>query len=74
MSKTSAPRHGPAFARIAAGALRIARSGDMLERLEAQRRDLLAKDALAARTAWRDRRRMALAAQPRRQASTETAD
>lgn len=55
-------RYGPAFARMAAGAQPIEWSGEVLDRIEAQRRDLLAKDALAARTAWRDRRLMALLA------------
>jgi 3-hydroxyacyl-CoA dehydrogenase len=55
-------RYGPAFARIAAGVQPIDWTGAVLDKVEAQRRDLLAKDALAARTAWRDRRLMALAA------------
>jgi len=55
-------RYGPAFARIAAGALPIDWTGEVLDTVEAQRRELLTQDALAARTAWRDRRLMALAA------------
>ena len=59
-------RYGPAFARIAAGVQPIAWTGAVLDKVEAQRRDLLAKEGLAARTAWRDRRLMALAAHKQR--------
>jgi 3-hydroxyacyl-CoA dehydrogenase len=55
-------RYGPAFARIAAGVQPIDWTGEVLDKVEAQRRELLAQEGLAARTAWRDRRLMALAA------------
>jgi L-gulonate 3-dehydrogenase len=55
-------RYGPAFARIAAGVAPIDWTGDVLDTVETQRRELLAQEGLAARTAWRDRRLMALAA------------
>ncbi len=55
-------RYGPAFARIAAGVQPIDWTGAVLDHVEAQRRDQLPATALAARTAWRDRRLMALAA------------
>ena len=55
-------RYGPAFARIAAGVLPIDWTGEVLDTVEAQRRELLSQEGLAARTAWRDRRLMALAA------------
>lgn len=55
-------RYGPAFARIAAGVTPIDWTGEVLDRVEAQRRDLLAQEGLSARAAWRDRRLMALAA------------
>jgi L-gulonate 3-dehydrogenase len=55
-------RYGPAFARIAAGAEPIDWTGEVLDQVEAQRRKLLAQEGLQARTAWRDRRLMALAA------------
>ncbi len=55
-------RYGPAFARAAAGAMPIDWTGPVLDKVESQRRDLLAKEALAARSAWRDCRLMALAA------------
>jgi len=66
-------RYGPAFARIAAGVQPIDWTGAVLDKVEGQRRALLAKDALAARTAWRDRRLMALAAHKNR-ASKEIGD
>jgi 3-hydroxyacyl-CoA dehydrogenase len=55
-------RYGPAFARIAAGVQPIDWTGEALDRIEGQRRELLAQEGLSARTAWRDRRLMALAA------------
>jgi L-gulonate 3-dehydrogenase len=55
-------RYGPAFARIAAGVEPIDWTGPVLDKVEAQRRNLLAQEGLQARTAWRDRRLMALAA------------
>jgi 3-hydroxyacyl-CoA dehydrogenase len=55
-------RYGPAFARIAAGVQPIDWTGEVLDKVEGQRRKLLAQEGLAARTAWRDRRLMALAA------------
>jgi 3-hydroxyacyl-CoA dehydrogenase len=55
-------RYGPAFARIAAGVQPIDWTGAALDKIEAQRRELLAQEGLSARTAWRDRRLMALAA------------
>jgi 3-hydroxyacyl-CoA dehydrogenase len=55
-------RYGPAFARIAEGAQPIAWTGAVLDKVEAERRAALPAAALAARTAWRDRRLMALAA------------
>jgi 3-hydroxyacyl-CoA dehydrogenase len=55
-------RYGPAFARIAAGVQPIDWTGEVLDKVEAQRRELIAQEGLAARTAWRDRRLMALAA------------
>ena len=55
-------RYGPAFARIAAGVQPIDWTGEVLDTVEAQRRELLSQEGLAARTAWRDRRLMALAA------------
>jgi 3-hydroxyacyl-CoA dehydrogenase len=55
-------RYGPAFARIADGVQPIDWTGEVLDRVEAQRRSQLPAAALAARTAWRDRRLMALAA------------
>jgi L-gulonate 3-dehydrogenase len=55
-------RYGAAFATIAQGAEPIAWTGDVLDKVEAQRREKLPAAALAARQAWRDRRLMALAA------------
>ena len=55
-------RYGPAFARMAEGAAPIDWTRDVLDKVEAQRRQRLPQAALAARTAWRDRRLMALAA------------
>jgi L-gulonate 3-dehydrogenase len=55
-------RYGPAFARMAAGAQPADWTGKVLDTVEAQRRQRLPQAALAARTAWRDRRLMALAA------------
>jgi L-gulonate 3-dehydrogenase len=66
-------RYGPAFARIAAGAAPIDWTGEVLDTVETQRRELLAQEGLAARTAWRDRRLMALAAHKQR-ASKEIGD
>jgi 3-hydroxyacyl-CoA dehydrogenase len=59
-------RYGPAFARMAEGAKPIAWEGALLDRVEAERRAQLPAAALAARTAWRDRRLMALAAHKQR--------
>lgn len=55
-------RYGPAFARMAEGVTPIDWTKTALDTVEAQRRELLPQDGLAARTAWRDRRLMALAA------------
>jgi 3-hydroxyacyl-CoA dehydrogenase len=66
-------RYGPAFARIAAGVQPIDWTGEVLDKVEAQRRELLAQEALQARTAWRDRRLMALAAH-KQKASKEIGD
>lgn len=66
-------RYGPAFARIAEGAAPIDWTGEVLDRVEAERRAELPAAALAARTAWRDRRLMALAAHKQR-ASREIGD
>ncbi|HEY4029356.1 MAG TPA: 3-hydroxyacyl-CoA dehydrogenase [Caulobacteraceae bacterium] len=55
-------RYGPAFARIAAGVTPTDWTGAVLDKVEAERRAALPATALAARTAWRDRRLMALAA------------
>jgi 3-hydroxyacyl-CoA dehydrogenase len=66
-------RYGPAFARIAAGVVPIDWTGAVLDKVEAERRGQLPATALAARTAWRDRRLMALAAHKQR-ASNEIGD
>jgi L-gulonate 3-dehydrogenase len=55
-------RYGAAFAGMAQGAAPIPWTGDVLDKVEAQRREKLPAAALAARQAWRDRRLMALAA------------
>lgn len=55
-------RYGPAFARMAAGVQPTDWTAKVLDTVEAQRRERLPQAALAARTAWRDRRLMALAA------------
>ncbi len=55
-------RYGGAFAKMAEGADPIVWTGDLLDKVEAQRREKLPAAALAARQAWRDRRLMALAA------------
>lgn len=55
-------RYGPAFARMAEGVTPIDWTKTALDTVEAQRRERLPQDGLAARTAWRDRRLMALAA------------
>ena len=59
-------RYGAAFARIAAGVQPIDWTGEALDTVETQRRELLSQEGLAARTAWRDRRLMALAAHKQR--------
>jgi 3-hydroxyacyl-CoA dehydrogenase len=55
-------RYGPAFAKAAEGATVRDWTGPVLDRIEAERRAKLPLAAIAARTAWRDRRLMALAA------------
>jgi 3-hydroxyacyl-CoA dehydrogenase len=55
-------RYGAAFANMAEGSGPIAWTGEVLDKVEAQRREKLPAAALAARQAWRDRRLMALAA------------
>jgi hypothetical protein len=51
---------------MAEGAKPIAWEGALLDKVEAERRAQLPAAALAARTAWRDRRLMALAAHKQR--------
>jgi L-gulonate 3-dehydrogenase len=66
-------RYGPAFAAIAEGAKPIAWADEVLDKVEAQRRQKLPQAAIAARQAWRDRRLMALAAH-KQKASREIGD
>lgn len=66
-------RYGPAFARMAEGAKPADWTAKVLDTVEAQRRERLPQAALAARTAWRDRRLMALAAH-KNKASQEIGD
>ncbi len=55
-------RYGGAFAKMAEGSAPIEWTGELLDKVESQRREKLPAAALAARQAWRDRRLMALAA------------
>lgn len=60
-------RYQPLFARMHATQQRMADwQGELLDRIDAERREALPKDKLVERQVWRDRRLMALAAHKRR--------
>jgi L-gulonate 3-dehydrogenase len=62
-----AARYGPTYRDVARGQLPNEWEGELIKRIEAERRQMLPEDQLAERARWRDNRLMALVAHQRKQ-------